>query len=367
MKRILHYGLSNNLGGIETYLKMIHSGIDKNEYIFDFLISKETTPYFQKEYEKSGSKFYYIAPRKGNPLQNINDVKKIMSNEKIDVFHFHTNTLSYITPIIESTSNNIPTIIHSHSSGSGTSKLTRALHIFNKKKISKYNTMQIAVSEKAGNWLFNDKEYEVIANGINPDKYKFDINKRKLFRESIGVTEDEYLVVHVGIFLPEKNHKFLIRTFSEFLKKAPNSKLLLIGDGKLKKEMMDYVFELEIEKDVLFLGIQKEIPTIFSGSDLFLFPSLFEGFGLVALEAQASGLDSIVSDTIPSIVKANENFLALPVNESEKTWVNYMVKFYQNKLDFKKRKDAYKNIIDAGLSDKDTIESVKMVYKEILE
>lgn len=367
MKRIMHYGLSNNLGGIETYIKMLYSGINKDKYVFDFLIDEGVAPHFIEEYKKLGSKVYYMTPRKKNPYHNIMDVKRIMRNENIDAFHFHINTLSYVTPVLQSINKGLPTIIHSHSSSAGTSKRTRILHYLNKNRILSEDFSKIAVSDKAGKWLFGTTDYTIINNGIDPNKYKFSQEKRRKFRESIDANETDYLVVHVGAFLQEKNHRFLIKIFSEFNKTIPKSKLILIGTGHLEKEMKEYAKELGIEEETLFLGLRTDVPGIFSGTDLFLLPSKFEGFPIVAIEAQTSGIDMIMSDTITSEVIVNDNNNVLPINNTEELWVDSMLNFYEKSSDIELREKAYRNVEDANLTNRDTIKAIENLYKEILE
>lgn len=367
MKRILHYGLSNNLGGIETYIRMLYSGIDKDRYVFDFLIDEGTVPHFVEEYKKLGSKIYYMTPRNKNPYHNIMDVKRVIQNENIDAFHFHINTLSYLTPVLQSINKGLPTIIQSHSSSAGASKITRLLHYLNKKRVLTDDISKIAVSDKAGKWLFGNANYTVINNGIDPGKYKFSEEKRTRFRKSIGATEADYLVVHVGAFLQEKNHRFLIKVFSEFHKNIPKSKLILVGTGHLEREMKHYAKELRIIDKVLFLGVRSDVATIFSGTDLFLLPSKFEGFPIVSIEAQTSGIDMIMSDTITSEVIVNDNNDVLPINNTEELWVDSMLNFYEKSSDIELREKAYRNVEDANLTNKDTVRAIENLYKEILE
>lgn len=367
LKRILHYGLSDNLGGIESFIKTLYSGIDKDEYVFDFIINKNITPYFLEDYKKAGSKFYYISSRKMTPYQNILDIKKIFQKKNIDAFHFHGNTLSYKTPIIQSINKGIPTIVHSHSSNTGTSLITSYLHARNKKRISSKNIAKIAVSDKAGEWFFDKENYRIINNGIDLATHRYSQEKREKFRRDNGALEDDYLIVHIGSFTPVKNHLFLLKVFLKFNRIRPNSKLILVGKGQLEKEIKEHAENMGLAENVLFLGLRTDISDIFSGADLFLFPSLYEGFPLVALEAQTSGIDMIMSDTITSEVIVNDNNNVLPINNTEELWVDSMLNFYEKSSDIELREKAYRNVEDANLTNRDTIKAIENLYKEILE
>lgn len=158
------------------------------------------------------------------------------------------------------------------------------------------------------------------------------MNKRKEIRKKLNLAENDIVVGHVGRFVLQKNHIFLVNIFKEFLKMVPNSKLVLIGNGETKDDIMKKIDELKIKKNTILLENIKNVNEYMQAFDLFLFPSLYEGLGIVLIEAQASGLKCFASDTIPKNVKISDNLIFVSLSSPSKQWANIM----KDNIDYKR-------------------------------
>ena len=147
----------------------------------------------------------------------------------------------------------------------------------------------------------------MLKNGVDIEKYKYNEKVREEYRKKLNI-DKKIVYGHVGRFHPQKNHEFLIDLFYEISLKQDNSILLLVGDGELIDRIKNKVKELKLEDKVLFLGFREDIDKLMNAMDYFLFPSLYEGLGIVTIEAQTSGLLTFVSKEIPEDANITSNF-----------------------------------------------------------
>lgn len=207
-------------------------------------------------------------------------------------------------------------IAHGHTTRSDYSWLHKILF----RVFQRSYTRAIAVSDKAGEWLFPGREYIVLNNAISVEKYKYDASIRKKYRNSLGLS-DEFIVGNVGKLYRAKNHSFLIQIFCGLRKKKENAHLLIVGGGELQEELEEQCKSLGIENDVTFLGMREDIPELLQTMDVFVFPSRYEGFGMALIEAQASGLYCFASENVPGETKLSNHIQYLSLNEEVQDWV----------------------------------------------
>lgn len=297
--RVLHVGIDSHLGGIETYLLKIATYIDKEKYQFDFLAFKGSEPCFRKELEELGCHFFYIEPRRKNYMAYLRDLNALYDKEDFDIVHCHLNSLSCIEPCMIALKKGYKVIVHSRNAGNIVSLKSRILHKMNYYCLPKKKIYCVAVSDFAGQWMFGKKgKFTVLNNGLNVERYKFSETSRNKIRKELKLSNEQEVIIHIGAFRTQKNHDFLIDVFKEYLKDNPTSVLILVGDGPLKEKIHSKVCELKIDKNIVFLGQRSDIPELLSAADKFFFPSYYEGFPNALLEAEASGLYCVVSDTI---------------------------------------------------------------------
>jgi glycosyltransferase EpsF len=166
--------------------------------------------------------------------------------------------------------------------------------------VNVFSTHRLAISNDAGRYLFGRKKFEVVPNAIDLEKYQ-NVNESEVhtIAEQIGIDDGLFVIGQVGRFDSMKNHEFTVRWFFQYLKENPQSLLVLVGDGELRSEIEKLAHSLKIDKNVIFTGVRSDVNVILHSFDLLFFPSLFEGLGGVALEAQAVGIPCVEADTIP--------------------------------------------------------------------
>lgn len=317
-KRILHVVTYMGRGGIETMLMNYYRHIDRNVLQFDFLVHRDFKADFDDEIESLGGKIYRVPPM--NPLKYSywKSIINFFKSHTYETVHCHLNYKSGIVLAAAKIAKVPVRIAHAHTASMsfGLAKLARILM---KPLIPLTATNFQACSINAGEAIFNKKPFIVVPNAIDIEVYSFNENKRQLMRKKLGV-EDRFTILHVGRFTKEKNHMFLIDIFFELLNKNPNSKLLLVGDGPLKNEIMLKTNQFP-KGTVEFLGVRNDVPDIMQAADVFVLPSLFEGLPVTMIEAQAAGLLCIKADTITDECIVTDLVKSIPVDDY-KIWVD---------------------------------------------
>lgn len=189
-----------------------------------------------------------------------------------------------------------------------------------------------------------DKGAIILNNAIDSESFRFRPEIRKSMREEFGISENEVLIGNVGRITSQKNHLFLLEIFASYHAKNSKSKLLLVGDGEDREKIQRKAKELGISGFVILAGVRNDIPRLLQAMDLFVFPSLYEGFPVTVVEAQAAGLPCLISDTITDEVVLMETTLQLPITEGTELWVDAINKFAENKRD---RRNVVKTIKEA--------------------
>ena len=244
--------------------------------------------------------------------------------------------------------------------------ISRGMHYINKARFRKTPICRIAVSDKAGEWLFGKESYfTVINNGVDIEAYRYSYLKRKRIRSEFGISDNTLVIGNVGAFLPAKNHMFLIDVFCEVLKEDKEAILLLAGDGEKRSQIHNRVIELGMDSNVLLIGNRSDIQDVFCAMDVLVMPSLFEGFPNVVLEAQTSGLPCVLSDIITREVEVdNCTYISLQVSPNE--WAKQILNTYNCLSDIQeKRERAFLTVEKAGFSLKDSVRRLEEVYQEI--
>ena len=265
-------------GGVEAVVMNYYRHLDHDKIQFDFICDDDSTNIPYDEIEKLGGKVILIPPYQ-KVFKYQKELRRVLREGKYKIVHSHINTLS-VFPLYAAKKVGVPVrIAHSHST---TNKkewkknlLKQVLRPFSKK----YATNYMCCSELAGRWLFGDKAYDegkvyLLNNAIDLDKFKYDKKIRDKKRKELGIKEDTIVIGHIGRFVAQKNHTFLIDIFNEIHKLNQNSILLLIGQGPLQEEINGKVKELGLDDSVKFLGQREDVHEYYNVMDLFLFPSL---------------------------------------------------------------------------------------------
>lgn len=320
--RILQVFGELNRGGAETMIMEIYKNIDRTKVQFDFLVHTDKKCDFDDEVLSLGGKIYQIPKYTvKNHLEYKKSVNEFFNiHKEFQVVHSHIrSTASIILNIAKN--HGLKTIAHSHSisNGSGFSnKIKDIIQI--PLKNNSFVDKNIACSDIAGKWLFGTKDFTVLKNGIDIKKFKFDNNVRFDTRDALNVN-DKFVVGHVGRFDKDKNQSFVLSVFEELSKVVKDAILIFVGDGITKNTIETQVEAKGLKDKVLFLGKRDDINKLMMSMDVFIFPSKYEGLGIVLIEAQATGLHCLASDkVIPKEVNVSDVFKYVSLNDDPSQW-----------------------------------------------
>lgn len=310
--RILHCVTIMNRNGLENRLMDIYRNIDRSVIQFDFMTNRSEAGEFDEEILRLGGRVFHmsrIAPR--SFFRYILELKDFFeTHPEYRIVHSHLNTLS-TWPLLMARRAGVPVRI-AHSRNASMDRNIKMLYkAFSRLFINGQATDRFACSRSAGVWLFGRKQVEtdsfhVIPNAIQLDRFLYSEEKRRRMRLALGIGETELAIVCVARFSQQKNHAYLLRVFRELRSLRPGSKLYLVGQGELEPVIREQVSALGLEDAVVFLGSRSDVGDVLLAMDGFLFPSFYEGFGTVIIEAQCSNLPMVASDTIPPETKLCE-------------------------------------------------------------
>ena len=350
--RVLQVGMTRNLGGIETYLIEQYRHLDKSKIDYDFVnITGEYSICYEDEILASGSKIFKVVSRHKNPLLHYWQWFNILLQNKgvYDVIVLNTNSLEYVFPLVLGKVFGIPVrVIHSHNSGFENKQgLARRLLVgMNKKLLAWSANLRFACSQFAGQWMFKDNPYHVIYNAIDIHKYDADLIVREETRNALGL-HTELTVLHVGRFSYQKNHSFLLDIFKEVHRIQPDSVLLLVGDTTEESEFLTEVKRkikaYGLENVVRLLGRRDDVNKIMQAADVLVMPSFFEGLTVVGIEAQASDLPLLLSDTVTKELGLLPSTQFISLEAGPTAWAEAIVNSKQHN-----RQSRYEELKAAG-------------------
>lgn len=317
-------------GGVEAVVMNYYRHIDHKKIQFDFICDDDSTNIPYEEIEKLGGKVILIPPYQ-KVIKYHKELKKVLKEGNYKIVHSHINTLSVFS-LWAAKSAKVPIrIAHSHSTTNKKEKKKNLLKQVLKPFSKRYATNYMCCSELAGRWLFGDKEYDkgnvyLLNNAIDLDKFKYDDKVRIFKRKELGINDNTLVIGHIGRFVEQKNHRFLIDIFNEIHKKNKDSILLLAGQGPLMDEMKEKVKSLGLEQSVRFLGQRKDANELYQAFDLFLLPSLYEGLPVVGVEAQASGNLCYLSNDMTKETKVLDSTVFMSLDNTAEEWADNILK-----------------------------------------
>lgn len=333
-------------GGIQSLVIDWVSRLDKNKIQVDFLLLDDGNTYeMEDELRNIGCNIYKLDGIWVNsPLDYIKYNKAMNNFFKIhndyNAIHMHGTSKNYgVLKYAQKYGIKIR-ISHSHNIGFQTkNKLKIIVGNIMKRKLIKYSTDYFACSELAGRWLFGEKivksdKFKIIHNAIDYNKFRYNNTLRNNIRKQLEIDDDTIVIGNIARFENQKNHYFLIDIFKEYNKKNNNSVLVLIGEGSLEKKIKDKCLNLGIVDKVKFLGFKKNANEYFNIMDYFVLPSLYEGLGLVLIEAQANGLTCFTSkDVVPLEAKITDKLIYISLKNNAIEWANKILTNKNERID----------------------------------
>jgi len=361
--RVLHMIGNLDVGGSQALVMNLYRKIDRQRLQFDFVIDRADRNYFVPEIESMGGRVFVLPQFKGYNVAQIKKAWDSFLTEHTEYRILHSHVRSYASlylPVAKR--HGLVTVVHSHSTsnGDGLGALVKRILQY---PIRYQADFFFGCSKEAGEWLFGRKaasgdRYRLVKNAIDAKAYVFNKELRLEYREKLGVSESR-VYIHVGRLHESKNHPFLLEAFAKIKRISDNSVLLLVGDGEKRASVEERIRELGLSDSVMLLGSRSDIPALLFAADCFLFPSLWEGLGIAAIEAQAASLPCICSDSIPREVSVTDLCSFLPVSDREPDSLLWAEKAVSLEGE---RRDRSAEITKAGFDMNDTAEKLTEFY-----
>lgn len=261
---------------------------------------------------------YQFPSRKVQTKKYIMALVKLLKRNKYDAVHIHGNSATMgIDLLVALICGCKIRIAHCHNTKCDSERLNKIL----KPLLMATATERFACGVDSGKWLYGNKDFEVIQNGRDVEKYKYSESKRNDIRKKLGINSKDVLIGHVGTFTYQKNQARLIQLLHELKRDMDYSyKLVLAGDGPLKEMIENDVRKFGLKKNVIFVGNVNNVCDYLSAFDIMVLPSRYEGLPLVAIEGQANGLPCVFSTAITRECKVLENVKFVSLSEDDKIW-----------------------------------------------
>ena len=369
--KVLVIGMSDNPGGIESFIEAYYNEM-KNTISFDFMVFTKSCVNYDKLIS-NGSKVFFIKHAQFKDYFNYDKEMKSFFREhgkSYDAIWVNCCDLANSSILSYAKKAGIKKrIIHAHNNQfmqSGKRLLFyKFMHNIMKIRISNLATDFWACSDLAGQFFYSKKllksnKYKVINNAIDISSFKFNQDVRNEYRKKYGL-EDKIVLGHVGRFHFQKNQSFLIDIFNEIIKLDNNYHLLLVGQGDDEEKIKRKVNCLKLDNHVTFLGVRDDVFSLMQAMDIFVFPSIFEGLGIVLIEAQATGLPCFTSNkVVPRDVRITELLKFINLEDNPQEWAKYIKECKLNG----NRKESYKDIRNAGFDIKVEASKVKKLLME---
>lgn len=305
--------------GIPNVIFNLIGTMGKNDVELGYVAINNPSSFFIEKLRGHHVGAYVITRKLSNPIGYIKNLSQVAQD--YDIIHVHGNSATMTLEMIAAKLAGVKIrIAHSHNTTCRMKIIDRLCRpIF-----YKLCNGRMACGIEAGKWLFNDNDFMVLNNGIDSQRFKFSIKDRDSVRNNLGIEKNEILIGHIGNFVEQKNHDFLIDIFYNYNKQNPHSKLLLLGDGVLREKINNKIQNLGITDKVIFTGSVDNPAFYMNGIDLIVMPSLFEGLPLTLIEEQANGLPILAANTITKDANITNKIEFLDLSDKPIKWAEKM-------------------------------------------
>lgn len=360
---VLVIGLTDGIGGVENYICNLFEYIDKDRYDLEFLVHQNINKMYIERIKRHGGKILRVTGIKKNPVAFLRDIVRLYKR-KFDIVHLNECSAAmfvYALPLLYRRS--IKLIVHSHNGDWSGLAHKILLPIQNKR-----TDYRCACSPEAAKWMFgeNCKNYSLIHNGIDLEKFKYNETGRRRSRENLNIGDNEVLIGSVARFEEQKNHSRIISIFEKLSNRNNKYRLLLVGSGSRKDSIISDLTKKNLLTRTIMLENRTDVNELMMGMDIFLMPSLYEGLPFVAIECQASGLPLIVSDTVSSDIDITDLVHRKKLDDNDDDWCNEIEIAIEQQID-RKGEDVMSDLIRSGYDIKRSIAEIEKIYMSITE
>lgn len=311
--RVLITGVYTNFGGVETVVSRFIGKLS-DEFAFD---SVSTLPFKQEQFSQGDNRVIDLPRRREDPFRYELALRSFYAAEsgKYQALWHNASSFSNIDPLKYASRYGVPVrICHSHVVKCNGRFVNEVLHNLHRQKVPSLSTLNLACSNEAGIFAFGSEPFTVFPNAFDVNRFAFNRNSREAIRSELDLC-GKFVIGMIGRLAPEKNPLFVIELMPEILKRMPNAVLLLIGEGRSRQVLEQRVANLNLTDSVILPGARADIGKVLSALDIFAFPSLHEGLGLAAVEAQANGLPVVMSDNVPELAVASRSVKRISLSD----------------------------------------------------
>ncbi len=351
--RVLVYGVTDHIGGRETYFMELFR--NRKDFGFDFLSDLEDIV-FRDELEEAGSKFYFVKPKGRHPVKHFCGIMRVLrAHPEYTVLYINAMDATSVYTALPAVFKRRRVVTHSHNNDCP----YPGIHCLCRPLLNAVTSSRAACSYSAAEFMFAGKAGDalIVPNFINAKAFRFDERIREEKRREFKLGE-KLTVCHVGRITLQKNPLFLADVFEEVKKIREDACFLHAGTGEAEDELKKHLKEKRLTDSFIMLGERDDVAGILNAADVFLFPSVYEGFGIALVEAQAAGLPCVVSDVIPEETGITDNVIRLSLDEPASKWAGAVVEAAG-----RIRKDRYDEIAASGYD----ISRSKDVYDRLAE
>lgn len=336
-----------NRGGVEAVVMNYYRAMDKTKIQFDFFLDEDSEFPQRQELERAGAGIFILPPYFRMWAWQ-KQLTQQLRKGGYSIVHAHINTMN-VFPLFCAWRAGIPVrICHNHSTAQWRegkkTVLKYLLRPFNKL----FATHWFACGKKAAEWMYGRRavaheKVVILPNAIDTKHYAFCREERVRLREQLGIGQDVLVLGHIGRYAYAKNHAFLLHCFAALLQRDSHAKLLLVGEGERKVQIQNEIERLQLGHAVIQAGPQADTAPFYSVMDVFCLPSFYEGFPVVALEAQANGLPCLFSQAVPAQACVLRQAERLPQHADAECWAEHIIGCAG-----RREPQAYKTIARAG-------------------
>ena len=347
MKRIFMVGYSNNKGGVEAYIDQLTKGLPQ----YEIVLSLPVMSVDGKEWHRPGNRHCWLRYRLF--------WHRFFQKNRFDAVYYNTCDVVSLDMLRFAKYAGVPMrIIHSHNTGNQqeTGRHAGLFHRLsekiNRRNLYRYATHLLACSEEAGRWMFGDRPFTVIRNGIDAEKFRYREEARTAVREQYGLG-NRLLIAVIGRLSAQKNPNYALLVLEALFRADPEARAVFAGDGSLRKETEEEAGRKGIRDRILFTGAVDNVQDWMSAADALLMPSLFEGMPFVLVEAQAAGLPCVVSSSVTREADLTGLVRFMDLENTPERWADVLL------TPGKQARTGYaEQIVSAGYSMRHTAEQV---------
>ena len=337
MYKVLHVTYSTDSGGIGSVILNYYANINKQVFHFDLAQCEDYKGTAIKQFEDENFRIYYIGNKTGkNLFKHIHALLEVLRNERYDVLHVHTAHTSWVDLMVGLLCGVKKRIVHAHNAERDVNTIKQKIRIITGRILLEvFSTDKIACGRDAAIYMFgrhalSNKKTSILPNAIDMDRFRFDIAKRELIRKEFGIKDEELVFGTVGRLSYEKNQRFLLDILKSMGSINERAFLFIVGEGTERDALEEYAKEINLNDLIIFTGNRIDVDALMCAFDVFVLPSLYEGFPVTAVEAKATGLPVVLANTITDELQSYGDFLYLSLSDGTDVWAKKIVESKMN-------------------------------------